>query len=70
MTGQSIIGVVGEVGASNGTCECFDLVRDKGDGLLSIDGKRSISLTGYDDYPEEQYDLHQGRNSAGHLRDR
>ena len=36
MTGQSIIGVVGEVGASNGTWDAINLVRDKGDGLLSM----------------------------------
>ena len=36
MTGQSIIGVVGEVGASNGTWRAINLVRDKGDGLLSM----------------------------------
>ena len=36
MTGQSIIAVVGEVGASNGTWDAINLVRDKGDGLLSM----------------------------------
>ena len=36
MTGQSIIGVVGEAGASKEPASAINLVRDKGDGLLSM----------------------------------